>query len=459
MGPHHTMSTSNGLRRSVISGIVGWTLLTLASAAPPALAGATADDEAVMSGSGSDLSAWQGRSEAGSVVLSRVPAAGNPAGATTAIDVRRGDGDGAWSQVLARLRDPGSWFRVGRTYRMQAYVRDLNASGASMGLLLANRNYLHRPTQAGEHAGFRDSSWHLMSRTFVCTAPAAADTALYFDLPGSGALHWQITAASVREVTPTTPPTVSGPPDRVLSFGGPAGTAPDPAAWSHDTGGGWGKGQLQRYTASTANSAVDGNGHLIITARRDGTAGAHPYTSARLITRGKVEVSPGSYVETSIVAPVGTGVWPALWLLGRNIDDVGWPACGELDVLEVVGSQPTVALSATHQSAQDDPTEDVQYGWDEPGGSVDLGEPLDRAPHIYGVYFDAAMIRFYIDRREHMALSAVDAVTSGRTWPFDRSFFIVVNVAVGGLEDPSATTFPRSMTIGAFSIWQGGTPF
>jgi hypothetical protein len=84
---------------------------------------------------------------------------------------------------------------------------------------------------------------------------------------------------------------------------------------------------------------------------------------------------------------------------------------------------------------------------------------LDSRTHLYGVYFDQAMVRFYIDRKEHMAFDLEDAEASGRTWPFGNSMFLVLNVAVGGNGDPSASSFPKSMTVGAISIWEGGTPF
>ncbi|HEX8630577.1 MAG TPA: hypothetical protein VF755_20650, partial [Catenuloplanes sp.] len=122
--------------------------------------------------------------------------------------------------------------------------------------------------------------------------------------------------------------------------------------------------------------------------------------------------------------------------------------------------EPTVAHSATHQAAASDPAVDVPYNWAEPGGSVDLGHPLDSRAHTYGVYFDADTVRFYIDRVEHMALWAADARASGRTWPFGGPQFMVLNVAIGGAGgDPAGTTFPKSMTVGEISIWQGGTPF
>jgi len=173
-----------------------------------------------------------------------------------------------------------------------------------------------------------------------------------------------------------------------------------------------------------------------------------------------VQIEPGSYVEATIVAPVGEGVWPAFWLIGANNDEVGWPASGELDVLEVSGGNPTVANSRIHTASRSDPQRDLEYGAYETGGAVDLGHPLDSQPHRYGVYFDAEMVRFYIDGEETLALDADEALASGRSWPFDGPQYLVLNVAVGvWFADPSGTAFPRTMTVGPISIWQGGVPF
>jgi beta-glucanase (GH16 family) len=272
------------------------------------------------------------------------------------------------------------------------------------------------------------------------------------------------TAAGVGEVNGAVP-RATGKPTRVVSFNGPDGATPDAADWNHEVGGnGWGADQLQTYTASSANSHLDGSGNLVITATREDVTGpdgiTRPFTSARLTTQGKVVVAPGSYVEAPIAAPVGAGVWPAFWLLGADITDVGWPASGELDVLEVLGGEPTVAHSATHQATRSDPDTDYPYDWDEPGGSIDLRHSLDSRTHLYGVYFDGATVRFYIDRHEHIALRAADAAASGRTWPFGNPQYLLLNIAIGGAGgDPSATVFPKSMTVGAISIWQHGLPF
>jgi beta-glucanase (GH16 family) len=332
-------------------------------------------------------------------------------------------------------------------------------------LLLANANYQHRPTPLYRFDSYRDDGWHLLTRTFVCTAPGSADTSLYLSLPTSGALYWQATAASVQEVEPLRPARIDSAPTKVLSFSGPAGAPPDPAQWNYELGGGgWGNDELQTYTASTANSQVDGNGNLVVTARREKLTGsdgiARNYTSARITTQGKVDVQPGSYVEAPIRAPVGAGVWPAFWLVGSSITRVGWPSAGELDVMEVTGGKETVSHSWMHMAARADPKQDMQYGGGKTTGVVDLGQPLDRETHLYGVYFDGSMVRFYVDHKEHLAYNADDALASGRTWPFGAPHFLVLNVAVGAAGgDPSGASFPKEMTVGPISIWQGGTPF
>lgn len=443
-----------------------WLIVVMAAGAGLLALRLPAAGEGVLNGSAAvDLSGWSAPTDGEPVTLTRVPITGGPSGADTAVDIRRAAGGSRWAMVLADLETPETFFRVGRTYRMQVFVRDLNASGRSIGMLLANANYLHRPTESSRYERYGDTYWHLLTRTFVCTEPASSDTAFYLALPPSGTLHWQVTAASVREVPPIRPPTVGGPADRVLSFTGPAGTRPDPQVWNYELGGhGWGNGELQSYTSSLSNAQVDGNGNLTITARREDVVGPdgveRRYTSARVTTKGKVEVRPGSYVEAPIRVPVGAGSWPAFWLLGSSISEVGWPACGELDVVEVSGDNPTVAHSAIHMAARSDPDRDVPYQGGRDGGSVDLGHRLDSRAHVYGVYFDQAMVRFYIDRKAHMAFNLEDAVVSDRTWPFGGPQFLLLNVAVGGgTGDPTATSFPRQMTVGPISIWEGGTPF
>lgn len=422
--------------------------------------------EGVVNGSAAtDVSGWQVASETGNVTLGRATITDGPEGATTAVDIRGTGDSGEWAFALGELSSPATFFEVGRTYRLQAYVRDVDASGQSVGLLLANGNYRNQPTTESAFEGYKDDDWHRLTVTFVCTNPASPDTALYLSLPTEGDMHWQVTGASVQATDLVRPPDGVEAPTRVVDFAGPAGDPPDPAVWNHEVGGhGWGNGEVQTYTESTDNARLDGQGNLVITARREEATGPddieRDYTSARLTTKGKLEVQPGSYVEAPIRPPVGEGVWPAFWLIGTNVDKVGWPASGELDVLEIMGGKETVAHSWIHMASQSDPDREVDYGGDAAGGSIDLGHPLDSRTHRYGVYFDDTMVRFYIDREEYLSLDADDALAAGATWPFGEPQFLVLNVAIGGVGgDPSSTPFPKEMVVGPVSIWEGRTPF
>ncbi|UAB98824.1 glycoside hydrolase family 16 protein [Dactylosporangium vinaceum] len=423
-----------------------------AAAGPAAVATPVAAELVRNATAAQDLTGWSAAAAAGPVAVQRVTGlTGGPA-AATGVRLSRGGASGAWAYALVALRTPAA-FTVGQTYRMSVWLRDTAGPGRTFGLLLASGEYRHRPTETAEYAAPADSRWHLVTRTFVATAAGAADTALYLSLPTAGPFDVQVTGASVQSVSAPAPARVRTGPSRVLGFSGPA---IDPKVWGYDLGGGgWGNGERQTYTSSPANARLDGAGHLAITAVRT----AQGFTSARLTTHGKVTVAAGSYVEAAITAPVGASVWPAFWLLGADIDTVGWPACGELDAFEGTGSRPTLVQSAVHMAVAGSPRTDRQYGWGEAGGTTDVGLPLDARSHVFGVYFDAQTVRFYVDRRPTMSLWAADALASGRTWPFGGPQFLLLNVAVAGGVDNSATRFPRTMTVGPISIWAGGVPF
>jgi len=135
-------------------------------------------------------------------------------------------------------------------------------------------------------------------------------------------------------------------------FDGPAGTTFDHTKWTADTGGnGWGNQEREFYTTSTQNVALDGNGHLVITARVDSSHtcwyGPCRYTSARLKTQGLFAQTYGRF-EARIRIPRGQGMWPAWWMLGGNIETVGWPKCGEIDVMENIGREPSIVHGTAH---------------------------------------------------------------------------------------------------------------
>ena len=129
-------------------------------------------------------------------------------------------------------------------------------------------------------------------------------------------------------------------------FNGAAGSSPNPANWSYDVGtgqNGWGNQELQSYTNSPSNIAMDGKGNLVITAIRTGNL----FTSARIKTQGLFAQKYGRF-EARIKTPYGPGVWPAFWMMGENINQVGWPECGEIDILELRGQQPNTIIGTLH---------------------------------------------------------------------------------------------------------------
>jgi beta-glucanase (GH16 family) len=231
-------------------------------------------------------------------------------------------------------------------------------------------------------------------------------------------------------------------------FTGPAGSAPDGSKWAHDVGGGgWGNQELEYYTTSTSNAALDGNGHLVITARRENPAGygcwygSCQYTSARLLTSGRFTQAYGRF-EASIKIPRGQGMWPAFWMLGDNIGSVGWPNSGEIDVMENIGREPGTVHGSLHGPG---------YSGGNPlTGSYTLpgGAALADNFHRYTVDWAPDSISFSIDGIQYER--HVPADTNGNPWVFNHPFFILLNVAVGGTWPGSpdgSTSFPQQMVV------------
>lgn len=223
----------------------------------------------------------------------------------------------------------------------------------------------------------------------------------------------------------------------VQEFDGRAGAPPDPRIWTPDLGGGgWGDGQLQVYTASAANAALDGAGCLRITARRepDGTV-----TSARLTTRNSFATQYGR-VEVRMKVPGGRGTWPAFWMLGTDIDQVGWPDCGEIDVVEHVGTDPTRCHGTVHGPGYCGLAGGI-------GEAMDARTDLSAGFHDHAVHWDGDGITWLLDGRPHHHLGPGDVPGP---WPFDHPFFLVLNLAIGGhwpdqeTEDP---TLPAELLV------------
>jgi beta-glucanase (GH16 family) len=222
-------------------------------------------------------------------------------------------------------------------------------------------------------------------------------------------------------------------------FDGAADTPPDPTKWSHEIGGsGWGNKELQNYTDSPTNSALDGNGNLVITAREE-TSGMNAYTSARLTTKGHFAQAYGRF-EARMRLANGIGLWPAFWILGDDFDAVGWPTCGEMDIIEESGSNPAAVVGSLHGPVPGSPIDAPVARWlDVPGGS-------DTDFHVYAVEWDPGNIVFLLDDMPYLQITPARRPR----WVWDHPFFIIVNLAVGGLfpGPPAASTvFPATITV------------
>lgn len=228
-------------------------------------------------------------------------------------------------------------------------------------------------------------------------------------------------------------------------FDGPAGTAPDPAYWEFDVGGsGWGNGELQFYTSRPENASLDGQGHLAITARQEAYQG-RAFTSARINTRGRFEQGPGRW-EARMKLPSGVGIWPAFWLLGASYPTAGWPACGEIDVMEMRGQSPSVVNGTLHATGFSGGNALTAQYVCQPGPAAC---PFDADFHVYGVDVEANRIRFWVDGAVYHEIRQ-DLRPLGSSWPFDAPFFAILNVAVGGSyvgAPDGRTVFPQTMLV------------
>lgn len=242
-------------------------------------------------------------------------------------------------------------------------------------------------------------------------------------------------------------------------FRGPAGTPPDPAKWQHDQGGwGWGNREFQYYTDRVENAALDGEGSLAITARAVTEAeplddecwyGPCRFTSARLLTHKKFSFTYG-LVEARIRIPFGQGIWPAFWMLGENFAEVGWPACGEIDIMENIGREPDKVHGTVHGPGY--------CGGNGIGGTTALpdGQRVTDAFHVFAVDWRPDSIRWFMDNHQYFELKR-EQIPPGAPWPFDHPFFLLMNVAVGGDWPGSpdeTTTLPQTMRVDFVRVFQ-----
>lgn len=229
-------------------------------------------------------------------------------------------------------------------------------------------------------------------------------------------------------------------------FEGTLGTSPDATKWTFDLGtgqNGWGNNELQTYTQSAQNVSLDGLGNLVITARKD-LAGN--YTSARVKTQGIFTQQYGR-IEARIKTPTGTGMWPAFWMLGSNIDSVTWPNCGEIDIMEQKGKFSNITYGTIHGPGY--------------SGGEAISTPyalqndrFDNNFYVYAIEWSADKIDFFVNDYLYKRVTPADAPGD---WVYNQPFFLIMNVAVGGnFGGPpnNFTPFPGAMYIDYVRVYK-----
>jgi beta-glucanase (GH16 family) len=254
---------------------------------------------------------------------------------------------------------------------------------------------------------------------------------------------------------PPLPPDVSFPATRLVfadEFDDPAGTTPSTARWTAEVGTGQ-NAELQYYTPNR-NAFTDGAGNLVLEARRETTAGSScpggpcQYTSARLNTAGKFAFTYG-HVEARIKVSGTPGLWPAFWLLGANFPQVGWPASGEIDVMEHLGRIPDTVYSTIHGPGY--------YGGGGIGAPRTISGDWAAAFHTYAVDWNAAGMTFSVDGSPFLSLTKAQVEATRGPWVFDHPFFLILNNAVGG-DWPGppngSTVLPQRMSVDYVRVYQ-----
>jgi len=219
-------------------------------------------------------------------------------------------------------------------------------------------------------------------------------------------------------------------------FEGASGSAVDSSKWAYDSGPNWYNGELQDYTTGATNASLDGAGNLVIEARKEAREG-RDYTSARIKTEGKKTFTYGRF-EGRMKMPAGQGMWPAFWMLGGN----NWPTTGEIDIVENLGKEPSIAHGTMHgpsYSGSAGPT--AMY-------TLPDGAKFSDDFHVFAIEWEANAIRWYVDDTLYSTKTPADI--SGKTWVFDHGFFFILNLAVGGDwpgAPDSTTMFPQKFVI------------
>jgi beta-glucanase (GH16 family) len=239
-------------------------------------------------------------------------------------------------------------------------------------------------------------------------------------------------------------------------FNGADGSSPDSSKWTFDTGvggNGWGNHELETYTNRTQNAQIK-SGNLVITALKETYADpkdgvSRNYTSARLKTQGLFSQAYGRF-EARIKIPAGQGMWPAFWMLGNDIGSVGWPKCGEIDIMENIGKEPGTVHGSLHGPSTASSTSDLSAPF-----SLTAGQNFADDFHLYAVEWEPGTIRFYVDTNLYATCNK-SQWPAGGAWTFDHPFFLILNVAVGGDwpgPPDNTTVFPQQMLVDYLRVY------
>lgn len=247
--------------------------------------------------------------------------------------------------------------------------------------------------------------------------------------------------------TPPPPQTPPGPYQLVWSDEFDYTGLPDSAKWNYDVGGnGWGNNELEYYTSKRAENARVENGNLVIEARKESWQGMN-YTSARLVTKGKMSWQHGK-VQVRAKLPRGRGTWPAIWMLG-DTNPLKWPDDGEVDIMEHVGFDQGIVHGSVHTK---------KYNWVIGNGKTATTPVMDCSDsfHVYTVEWDKNNLNISVDSTSYMSYS--NEHSGYDAWPFDNKLFLILNIAVGGnwggQKGVDDSIWPQQMVIDYVRVYQ-----
>lgn len=246
-------------------------------------------------------------------------------------------------------------------------------------------------------------------------------------------------------------PVAKEPPPRRLIWSDEfdTGSVPDTTEWSYDVGGnGFGNNELQYYCAHRPENARIENGNLVIEARKE-VYENRQFTSARLITQGKVELKRGR-IEVRAKLPAGRGTWPAIWMLNARLD-MQWPNDGEIDIMEHVGFDPGVIHGTVHTEAYN------HVKKTEKGGTLTVPD-ASTAFHTYSIDWTADRIDFFVDQQKYYTFDKKVNGSDHAQWPFTEPFYLILNLAIGGnwggQKGVDESIFPQRMEIDWVRVYQ-----